>query len=231
MKVGKTIGAKREQAETESERMQYREKVKRRKMISVMTYLIILAVIALGIAMIIVSIQKKELALENEGKDKVGPTIEIVDEASVGVSRKVREYVGYLEQDLHDYGITLTRAVLPRDKSREVDVYIADFEGYFKLSLDRGAGVSAEDLERMLRYLRGLGAKGVEYVDLRVEGKGYYKGLITEERPAEEQGSSEESQPEEEQGEIVVVEEETGGENGELTGVEEYTTEVYGEEY
>ena len=85
MKVGKTIGAKREQAETESERMLYREKMKRRKMISVMTYLIILAVIALGIMTIIASMQKRDLIAENNGKEAGQPTIEIIDEASVGV--------------------------------------------------------------------------------------------------------------------------------------------------
>ena len=224
MKVGKTIGAKREQVETESERMRYREKMKRRKMISVMTYLIILAVIALGIMTIIASMQKRDLVVEGSNKEAVQPTIEIIDEASVGVSRRAREFVGYLEQDLREYGITLTKAVLPRDKTREVDVYVADFEGYFKLSLDRGAGVSAEDLERMLRYLRGLGARGVEYVDLRIEGKGYYKGIITEEKPVEEPQPEEVNGSESEVIEVNTEEKVVSG--GELTGVEEAVTGV-----
>ncbi|MBQ8992487.1 hypothetical protein IJ090_03595 [Candidatus Saccharibacteria bacterium] len=187
MRVGKTIGARREQVESESERMLHREKVKRRKLISVGIYLSVIAVIALGIASIVMGLKNKEGANSSEsGKKEVQPTIEIVDEASVGVSRKAREFVGYLEQDLQEYGLTLTRAVLPRDKTREVDVYLSDFEGYFKLSLDRGAGVSAEDMERMVRYFAGRGITSVEYVDLRVEGKAYYKGeqrSISEEEP------------------------------------------------
>lgn len=188
MRIGRTIGAEREKIQTESERMLYHEKIRRKKMISVAIYLAILAIIVLGIISIIVGLRDKKAALPSEqGSTEVQPTVPIVDEAGVAVSRKVREFVGYLEQDLKEYGITLARAVLPRNKTREVDVYVTDFEGYFKLSLDRGAGVSAEDMDRILRFLKGQGITGVEYVDLRVSGKGYYKGAKqAEEQPAEQ---------------------------------------------
>ncbi|MBQ7040628.1 hypothetical protein IJN73_00985 [Candidatus Saccharibacteria bacterium] len=187
MRIGRTIGAEREKIQTESERTLYHEKIRRKKMISVAIYLAILAIIVLGIISIIVGLRDKKAALPSEqGSTEVQPTVPIVDEAGVAVSRKVREFVGYLEQDLKEYGITLARAVLPRNKTREVDVYVTDFEGYFKLSVDRGAGVSAEDMDRILRFLKGQGITGVEYVDLRVSGKGYYKGeKRAEEQPAE----------------------------------------------
>ena len=187
MRIGRTIGAEREKIQTESERTLYHEKIKRKKRISVAIYLMILAVIALGIASIIVNLREKKAALPVEQTPNgVQPTVAIVDEAGVAVPRKAREFVGFLEQDLKEYGITLSRAVLPRNKTREVDVYVADFEGYFKLSLDRGAGVSAEDMDRILRFLKGQGITGAEYVDLRVSGKAYYKGAKqAEEQPAE----------------------------------------------
>ena len=175
MKTGRTIGAKRERVESESDRLRYRQKVKRKKLALIMIYATVLAAIAIGVIGIILGMRKKDF-IPTDTTKVVAPTIEIVDEASVGVSKKVKEYVGYLEQDLKGYGITLTKAILPRNKTREVDVYIADFEGYFKLSLDRGVGVSAEDMDRMVRYLKKQGFIGVEYVDLRVEGKAYYKG-------------------------------------------------------
>ena len=197
MRVGKTIGGKREVAQSESERMQYHEKVKKRKITSILIFFAVLAVIGLGIFTVIRGMRRDQKVSEDNGKLAASPTVEIIDEASVGVPKKAKEFVGYLEQDLKEYSISLTRAVLPRDKTREVDVYVDGFEGYFKLSLDRGAGVSAEDLERMLRYLKGLGFKGVEYVDLRVEGKGYYKGQIAAEEEKKEEQPAEEPAPEE----------------------------------
>ncbi len=229
MRVGKTIGGKREIAESESERLQYHEKVKKRKITSVLIFFAVIAVIFMGVFTVIKGMRREQKSSDDSGNNVAKPTIEIVDEASVGVSRKAREFVGNLEQDLKEYQIKLTRAVLPRNKTREVDVYVDGFEGYFKLSLDRGAGVSAEDLERMLRYLKGLGFKGVEYVDLRVEGKGYYKGAIQaeeekkEEEPAENNREEteveigveevEEVAPEEEENSSVFVRE--GESNGE----------------
>ena len=222
MKVGKTIGAKREEVQSESERMLHREKVKRRKFISVATYIAILLLIGITVVSVLKGVGKKETGSLEPFFSNSEPTVEIIDEASVGVPKKVREFVGNLEQDLKEYNIRLLKAVLPRNKTREVDVYIADFEGYFKLSLDRGAGVSAEDLERMVRYLKGLGFSGVEYVDLRVEGKGYYKGAkgAEEQKPEEK---PEEEAPEERSEEVVYEEPEE-----EIVTPEE--TEVYYEE-
>ena len=35
--------------------------------------------------------------------------------------------------------------------------------------------MSVEDADRMIRYLEGIGKVDFEYVDVRVEGKGYWK--------------------------------------------------------
>ena len=47
--------------------------------------------------------------------------------------------------------------------------------GVIKVSLDRGAAVSAEDGERMLKYLEGQGINEFQYVDVRVARKAYWK--------------------------------------------------------
>ena len=218
MRIGRTIGGRREQVETESERLLHREKIKRRKMISVVTYLAILAVIGLGIVSIIIGMKKRGVDIDNPGKLEVEPVAQIVDEASIGVPRKVKEFVGYLEQDLKEYGLVLARAVIPRNKSREIDVYINDFGGYFKLSLDRGAGVAAEDMDRIVRYLKSKSYTGVEYVDLRVQEKAYYK-LDTSSQ--EEASQEEESQPSEQ--------EEGATASAETDDVVEYAVEEYTE--
>ena len=129
MKVGKTIGAKREEVQSESERMLHREKVKRRKFISVATYIAILLLIGITVVSVLKGVGKKETGSLEPFFSNSEPTVEIIDEASVGVPKKVREFVGNLEQDLKEYNIRLLKAVLPRNKTREVDVYIADFEG------------------------------------------------------------------------------------------------------
>ena len=218
MRIGRTIGGRREQVETESERLLHREKIKRRKMISVVTYLAILAVIGLGIVSIIIGMKKREVEIDKPGKLEVEPVAQIVDEASIGVPRKVKEFVGYLEQDLKEYGLVLARAVIPRNKSREIDVYINDIGGYFKLSLDRGAGVAAEDMDRIVRYLKSKSYTGVEYVDLRVQEKAYYK-LDTSSQ--EEASQEEESQPSEQ--------EEGATASAETDDVVEYAVEEYTE--
>ena len=187
-------------------------------MISVVTYLAILAVIGLGIVSIIIDMKKREVEIDKPGKLEVEPVAQIVDEASIGVPRKVKEFVGYLEQDLKEYGLVLARAVIPRNKSREIDVYINDFGGYFKLSLDRGAGVAAEDMDRIVRYLKSKSYTGVEYVDLRVQEKAYYK-LDTSSQ--EEASQEEESQPSEQ--------EEGATASAETDDVVEYAVEEYTE--
>jgi hypothetical protein len=43
------------------------------------------------------------------------------------------------------------------------------------MTTDRGAAVSVEDADRMIRYLTDKGISEFEYIDVRVEEKGYWK--------------------------------------------------------
>ena len=86
----------------------------------------------------------------------------------------MREYIIQLEEDFRALGYTVTKVILPVNTSRELYVDLAGETTYFKVSMDRGAAVTAEDVERMLRYLKER-ELAPEYVDVRVEGKAYYK--------------------------------------------------------
>lgn len=106
-------------------------------------------------------------------------TIEIVDEnanATGGIlSKKINQFVAQCEMDFWELGYKVVKAVIPVDAVREIDLYIAGYNGYAKTVTDRGAGVAAEDFDRMVRYLKGIGVEDFEYIDVRTEGKGYYK--------------------------------------------------------
>ena len=43
------------------------------------------------------------------------------------------------------------------------------------MTIDRDTAVSVEDGDRMLRYLKENGIEVFEYIDVRVEERGYYK--------------------------------------------------------
>ena len=103
------------------------------------------------------------------------PTVDIVDEnRSESVSSRVTEFVARLEQDAAQYGLEVDHVVLPFQKAREVRVYLKNHDEYFKMTIDRSSAVQAEDMSRMVQYLykRNIDC---EYVDLRVEGRAYYK--------------------------------------------------------
>ena len=102
------------------------------------------------------------------------PTAQIIDESGAGVTKRMKEYVGTVEQDLADLGFTVDRAVLPSGKTREIDLFLKDYPYYFKLNIDRVAAVSAEDMKRMVTYLTEHDIHP-SYVDVRVKGKAYYK--------------------------------------------------------
>ena len=172
MKRGQTIVAERERQESASERMLARKKLKNKRILSVIAVILILIILTI-LGIMGWQVLFKEQVLSPEVEITIPePTVEIVDEAGVGVSNRVKEYIAWLEQDFKELGYTVTRVDLPRDKSRELLVSLDGYNGYIKMNIDRGTGVSVEDADRMIKYLNG---GGFEYIDVRVEGKGYYK--------------------------------------------------------
>lgn len=174
-KLGRTIaGESRKNRELELARLAARKRRKIRK--AILTTLLVIACVAIvgWIAYGIVNLIRDANQPEPE-VNPTEPTVSIIDEnAGDNVSTRVKEFVAKLERDLYDLGYSVDHVVLPFQKAREVDVYIANRTEHYKMSLDRGSAVQAEDAERMIRYLDEKGIKAT-YVDLRVEGKAYYK--------------------------------------------------------
>lgn len=174
-KLGRTIANdSRKNRELELARLAARKRRKIRK--AVLTTLLVVACaalviwIAVGVYNFIRDASQPEVAAS-----PTEPTVSIIDEnAGDNISTRVKEFVARIEQDFYDLGYSVDHAVLPFQKAREVDIFIAGRTEYYKMTLDRGSAVQAEDAERMMRY---LDEKGItpSYIDLKIEGKAYYK--------------------------------------------------------
>ena len=175
MRAGQTIVAERERAESESERMQARKKAHHKKTTSVLMALLVMAIVGL-----ICYIAAKEFSEQHrQEQEKVVEDIkinaQIVDEDNRGqISVRVKEYIAQLEQDFRDVGYRVTKVTLPTGTSRELFVDLEGKEMYFKINTDRDTAVSVEDVKRMIKYLEEHDLHP-EYVDVRVEGKAYYR--------------------------------------------------------
>ena len=175
--AGRTMTAERERMETESEREQARKKVHRRHKTSLLMALLVVTILGL-----LAYLGGKELFREydildfgEQEKAVYEVKAKIVDESGqTKLSSRMREYIGNLEEDLRDLGYTAVQFTLPMDASRELYVDLEEVGYYFKVSVDRGAGVTAEDMQRMVEYLQG-NEINPEYVDVRIGGKAYYK--------------------------------------------------------
>ena len=160
--------------ELKQERLQAAKRRQRKNIATVIGAVVLLGVVLIVAINFITSvIAEREAALAPAPVRE--PTVAIVDE-NVGenVSDRVKQFVVRLEDDIKLEGLEIDRVVLPYQKVRQIDVYIKNRKEYYKLSVDRSSAVQAEDLGRMLRYLDDKKIS-CSYVDLRVEGKAYYK--------------------------------------------------------
>ncbi len=175
MKRGQTIVAERERAESDSERIQEHQRTKRKHRTSVLLAVLVLA--ALGLLAYTTGKNLFEEYEQGTKPTKPEYTIKaaIVDEDNRGqISTRTKEYIAQLEQDFHDLGYTVTQVILPTGTSRELYVDLDGEEVYFKVNTDRDTAVTAEDASRALRYLKDHDLHPT-YVDVRVEGRAYYK--------------------------------------------------------
>lgn len=176
MKRGQTIVAERECVESESERLQKQKRISRKRRRSVF-----LAVVVLGTLGFLAYTTGKNMVEQrrpgNSGTaEEYVIKAEIVDEDNRGqISTRTRTYIAQLEQDFKDLGYTVVQITLPTGMSRELYVDIAGREEYYKVSTDRDTAVTAEDVDRMIRYLKEHEDLHPAYVDVRVEGRAYYK--------------------------------------------------------
>lgn len=182
---GLTIGAKREKLETKNERAAARKKDKRKyltRVISVSLGFIILIVILIVLATTFLHQEVEPLSPEEVAPEPIltaEPTIEIIDASASATGGKItsrmRNYIGLIESDLRSYNYQPVKAVIPTDSIREVDLYLDGYTGYFKTTIDRDAAITAEDIDRMLRYLAGQGTTTFEYIDVRIDGRAFWK--------------------------------------------------------
>lgn len=176
MRRGRTIAGKREQVVSDSERQKAKRRIKKRRTIRVM---IVVLLVALIVGLTVRGVKgwlDYYNCKDNAEQTQDEPVVEIVDQNSGDkISDKMKKYVNQLAGDLKDLGYKVERVILPKGMMREVDVQIEGVAvGYIKTNLDRETATTAEDIDKMVRYLseRGISA---EYVDVRVVGKGYYK--------------------------------------------------------
>ena len=182
--VGRTIGEKREKLETKNERAAARKKDKQKYwlrviMVSLGFVILITILIVLAITFLRPDSDQDPITTPEPVITEAEPTIEIIDgstsAAANQITSRMRNYVGLVESDLKSYHYQPTKAVIPAESIREVDFYLEGYNGYFKTTIDRDAGVITEDIDRMLRYLAGQGITDFEYVDVRIDGRAFWK--------------------------------------------------------
>ena len=174
-RVGKTIaGATNNARKRNLEHIAARKKQQRKNALIVLCILIILVSVGIMVGNYIAQkAAEREAALTEE--NPLEPTVAIIDE-NVGdnISSRTKVFVARLEADAKDYNLKIDHVVLPFQKAREILVYFDGRKEYYKMTSERGSAVQVEDAERMMRYLDSK-ALAPEYVDLRVEGRAYYK--------------------------------------------------------
>lgn len=180
-KLGRTIGEKREKLETANERALARKKDKKKKALRVFLTIIGFCALAAILVLLFKSliIHEEPSVLEEELDTNYTPTIEVIDAAASSsngkITARMTSYIGRAEKDFRDLGYRPVKVVIPSQSIREVDFYLEDVSGYIKLTIDRDSAVSVEDADRMLRYLSEREIENFEYIDVRIDGKAYWK--------------------------------------------------------
>jgi Na+-transporting methylmalonyl-CoA/oxaloacetate decarboxylase gamma subunit len=175
-RIGRTIAGEAfsDERKAKLERLKERKKTKRKNVGIVLAVLLLVVLVG-----IVIGHYVSDIIAENNAKkvapEVLEPTVDIADEnANTEISKRVKEFVARLEDDARVEGYPVDHAILPLNKVREIHVYIKDRNEYYKMTIDRSSAVQAEDMGRMIRYLDKKKVKAT-YVDLRVEGKAYYK--------------------------------------------------------
>ncbi len=178
IKSGRTIGEKREKLETANERMAARQKDKQKKHFRIFfvsfCFLIAAASITTFYFIFLCGGDNSSINIIIKSYE---PTVNIEDNNSTDgkITSRMREYIGKAEVDFRDLGYQPIKAVIPVGSIREVDFYLEGKPGFIKMFIDRDSAVSAEDADRMLRYLEGQGINDFSYIDVRTHGKAYWK--------------------------------------------------------
>ena len=175
-RVGRTLAGEafNDERKVKLEREKQQKRTRLKNIATVVGVLAMIGVLALVVGHYVADVISERRA-EQVVEAPREPSVTIVDEnAGNNISQRVKEFVVRLEDDVKDYGYELDHVVLPLQKAREIHVYIKDRKEYYKMTIDRSSAVQAEDMARMARYLDSK-KKKAGYVDVRVEGKAFYK--------------------------------------------------------
>ena len=183
-KSGRTIGEAREKLETASERAALHKKNEKRKRLrlvfTIVGFILAIVAIILAVRFFLIGNNGEQGGYQPVIEVPYAPTIEVIDAdtsaaAGGGITSRMKEYIGQAEVDFRELGYKPIKAVLPSGSVREVDFYLEGYTGFIQLINDRETGVSIEDADRMIRYLAGIGIGDFTYIDVRIDGKAYWK--------------------------------------------------------
>ena len=179
LKLGRTIGAKREKLETARERAALHKKNRRKKLSRlIFTVIGFLFLMLILIGLTSTFFAKSEQITSSLEEEILTTTVEIIDEdlAFGGqITAKMSTFIARAERELRALGYTPEKVIIPTGKIREVDFYLKGYPGFIKMTIDRSPAVSVEDADRMLRYLTDKGISDFAYIDVRIDGKAYWK--------------------------------------------------------
>lgn len=180
IRSGRTIGEAREQLETRNERNAARKKDKKKKVFRIIFTIFGFVVIATAIACIVLNLieNRDEIGKDDEATEKLNPTVQIIDEDATGdtkITGRMNTYIAEAESDFRALGYTPVKVVVPSGSIRIIHFYLDGFDGFIKMTIDRGSGVSVEDADRLIRYLKAQGTNDFSYLDVRLEGKAFWK--------------------------------------------------------
>ena len=176
---GRTIGEKRERLETANEREAARKKQKLGKAFRVVFTISCFLILVLVLVGLYFAFAKTEEILTAEpDQTELPSSIEIVDEeASSGsqITSRMSTFIARAEKEFRILNYQPVKALIPAGSIREVDFYLDGYDGFIKMTIDRNPAVSVEDADRMLRYLNDIEVEEFTYIDVRIEGKAYWK--------------------------------------------------------
>ena len=179
MKLGRTIAGDRESVESEIARQKLLEKREKKKRVQLLLLgIVIIATVVIGVVIIQSAVKRVPTTSQKKVETvKYVPTVSIIDEdGSNYITERTKQYVGLFEKDAKESGLKIIKAITPTGKTREVDLYFEGRDEFYKCNLDRGTAETLEDVMRMIEYLKKRELK-VSYVDVRIEGRAYYKAL------------------------------------------------------
>lgn len=181
---GRTIGARRERLETANERIAARKKDKRKsvyRFVTAVACFLVLICVLFFLYRAFIGLDENNNSYSESPEQLLihDPTIEIIDEdaGSTGgkITSRMKEYISRVEECLRGRGYQPQNVVIPSSGVREIRVNLEGYSGFIKMIIDRDPAISVEDADRMLRYLKERGITDFAYIDVRIDGKAYWK--------------------------------------------------------